>query len=138
MCLEKITPTNKAPITVGYQVKGIDLAGAPYSRMAGNPRPQPIGEWLDAADYGNSQSIHCDDFISIYQAGFHVFHRKKDALEWTSMPLGKCSVPNYHLFKVACRDRVAHGTQRVAASEAYIKAEISIFSSIKILREVTK
>jgi len=138
MCLEKITPTNNAPITTGYQVKGIDLAGAPYSQMAGNLRPQPIGEWLDAADYGNSQSIHCDDFISIYQAGFHVFHRKKDALEWTSMPLGKNPAPNYHLFKVACRDRVAHGTQWVASSGACIKAEVSVFSSIKILREITK
>ncbi len=134
MCLSRQVENNKAPITVGYQLKEKVCSGTYQSPLFGNGEFQRQGEWLDSNNYSTTIGLKFGGEVRYYISGFHVFHRLIDARFWKA----SCEV----ICKVACKNEVARGEQVISQCNFAIEykpdyyAPISVFRYIKILREV--
>ena len=138
MCLASLA--DFSPCRKGYQVK-TKRDGNYYSVYFGIDISQKRDEWIDADEVSPlSNYILTVDSETLgyrrYISGFHVFHRKVDAVKYLSadkwLDSRKCCV-----VKVAVRQPLVTGYQRFEIDKGHpSSAKVTVAKKIKILEEV--
>jgi hypothetical protein len=121
MCLETIEKFT--PCRVGYKVMRCE-DGELHSDVRWCSRPIPRDEWVDEAGfrpcYQFNSTIDLDNGTGTYPVGWHIFHTKKDAIDWVFENTPEVIV------KVAVRSPLATGRQDGGA-------KVTVAKEIKIL-----
>lgn len=113
MCLQHITNKHKKDTGFGYKVF-VKIKTKLYSEMFSIGTIRPINKWLKA----KSKRIRTD-FKENYESGFHIFKKRKDAVEWA------CLSNSEVIRKIAYRKVIVSGIQS--------KAIVIVAKEIKIL-----
>ncbi len=139
MCLTKLVKFR--PCTVGYKVlirnRYGGVSNSLYTEYMGSNGPLPIGIWIHEKDYrpyflrqyNEPEGIKIDYTSFSYPFGFHVFHRKQDAVFWAGDSRGR---DRRTIAKVIVKDVVATGFQKQQMGTEIRDLKVSVAKYIKI------
>jgi len=100
MCLNYITNKHKKDIGFGYKIFYLHSNKKLYSEMVCSQIARPINKWIRA----KSMNVRTD-WGAIYKAGFHIFKKRADALNWALLS------DTVVIRKVAYKKVIVSGTQ---------------------------
>lgn len=140
MCLYKVDREAR-PCTVGYKVmRQYEHSSCPpalFGVYRSQEQSRPIGRWLDEADFSTRDAKGCltknhnvmADSGDFYPRGWHVFHKKSDAL--TEAILWDSDNWKVVVVKVIVRKPLAVGT------EVTTNGRVTVAKNIKIVEVIS-
>ena len=140
MCLDSVHKENR-PLSVGYKVMGRLFGGSLGGEFRYPTKARPMKRWLHADEYSNiipSQDLIEATSGEAYKSGWHIFRKKKDALNYMKrsqcgVNLVRIKVQAYDvriLVRVKVRDIVASGLDSMGR-EIVVAKRILITGEVK-------